>query len=1052
MYAPRPHRMKRMSRMKKATAKTTKVIAVTTPFQDYSEQDTADKLILPYLTATHGFPKSESLDYQAQHTLETGAGKTGRYDGLYLSGGYPYVVMEAKRHAHSLTNEDFEQARSYATSAFFDKPVPLLVVSNGSDHRFYKTTTTISPTDHKPLYAPIPATDWATIILEKPGEVRQLLTQAQLLTYLKGFKLSSYNDIAALFVDPATGQFDLERHALGEELAQIIEDRKNFIGITAKGDAAIRNSIQAIALHFTIKILFIKLIEDLARGPDAPRIIHTLFPNRDYDQIGGLFGFKVLNALDTKDRTKALRILVRSKNYYKRLAKDIASVAWQDIFRYGFNVHMERYGQLFSARHYDRFLPSDTTLQEIRKALIQIDIRTAIIYGSATERSNVIGDLYEKLIDDELRSSLGAVYTPDDTMTFMVDLGQSFLGQLRGCKIVEPACGSGHFYREVYRRYVAEVKAQSVKAGIPFDAPAAHTEALAHIFGRDIDPFAVQLTLLSTFLEQLKDNVRPGEGGGRVRHRWLADRSIDTQNSLDPITVDPVLYFDIEKTGDLTVARSRRASCQRAEQPDLLIGNPPYGVKVVKGAHYDDIYDLNSNDSYGYFIANAIRRLPEGRRVLYIVSSSFLTIGSHRSLRKLILATCKVVRVIKLHRATFPGIDIFPAIIELERCADAAQRTANVYQFYDLWRLHPVDSKDDLKAVYAAIMTDLAAVKKWPFEAVKAKRYTVRQGLLDRYAKTPIFEGLASLYEFMTDVTATANEVELLRGDGTKLQIRHTVIRGRNVVKLSDIASIRIGLQSGDNARFYRIAPGVKGGAQKGGYSDVPVSQIVSDAGVAALSAVQKSDGLQVNDPSNDPFYVPLDKAGEADIEGGLLSMFYRPVEFYVDWSQKAIEAMKDLKGARFQNSQYYFKRGISFSNTGIYSPTFRLSHGGVFDQKGSNIFCDVLDERVLLGILCSTLTRYFAKAFINHGVDAQLDDLPIVLPNKAEAAAIIAIVDDIVTAQKADSGCDYRPKLAELDALIATLYGLSKLERDELGTWYRRHYPRLTGDGTEEV
>jgi hypothetical protein len=219
------------------------------------------------------------------------------------------------------------------------------------------------------------------------------------------------------------------------------------------------------------------------------------------------------------------------------------------------------------------------------------------------------------------------------------------------------------------------------------------------------------------------------------------------------------------------------------------------------------------------------------------------------------------------------------------------------------------------------------------------------------------------------------------------------------------------------------------------------------------MSQTQKSDGLDVDDPTNDKFYVPLDKAGESDIEGGLLAMFYRPVEFYVDWSKQSVEAMKALhgKGGVFRNPQFYFKRGISFSNTGIYSPTFRLSHGGVFDQKGSNIFCDVLDERVLLGILCSTLTRYFAKAFINHGVDAQLDDLPIVLPNKAEAAAIIAIVDDIVAAQKADSGYDYRPKLAALDALIATLYGLSKLERDELGTWYRRHYPRLTGDGIEE-
>jgi hypothetical protein len=54
----------------------------------YSEQDTADKLILPYLSSAFGFPAAESLDYQAQHTLDTFPDKTGRYDGLYLSGGY----------------------------------------------------------------------------------------------------------------------------------------------------------------------------------------------------------------------------------------------------------------------------------------------------------------------------------------------------------------------------------------------------------------------------------------------------------------------------------------------------------------------------------------------------------------------------------------------------------------------------------------------------------------------------------------------------------------------------------------------------------------------------------------------------------------------------------------------------------------------------------------------------------------------------------------------------------------------------------------------------
>jgi hypothetical protein len=82
---------------KKTAAK--KAALTVSPFDSYSEQDTADKLILPYLANTHRFPKPDSLDYQAQHNLVTEPGKTGRYDGLYLSGGYPYVVLEATRAA-----------------------------------------------------------------------------------------------------------------------------------------------------------------------------------------------------------------------------------------------------------------------------------------------------------------------------------------------------------------------------------------------------------------------------------------------------------------------------------------------------------------------------------------------------------------------------------------------------------------------------------------------------------------------------------------------------------------------------------------------------------------------------------------------------------------------------------------------------------------------------------------------------------------------------------------------------------------------------------------
>lgn len=484
--------------------------------------------------------------------------------------------------------------------------------------------------------------------------MRRLLGAKELLETLLEFKQNTYRDICAIFKDSKSGKFDLSgNHPLIPYLKQIIDDRKNYIGVATNSEQKnIEFALEAISLHFTTKILFIKLIEDLSSGPGTPRIIHTLFPREEYDLIGGLFGFKVLNGMSKKDSTKALRLYVKSRRFYRDMAKDIAKVTWQDIFRYGFNVHTDQYGKVFKAENYDRFLPSESTLANIRDELIKIDIRSAIIYRSSKDAGpeNVIGHIYERLIDEELRNSIGAIYTPDATVTFMTELGRSFLGRFRKHKIVEPSCGSGHFYRKVYREYVNEVLLDQQSAGHPDDPIAAHREALSHIYGRDIDPFAVQLTLLGTFLEQLRDNVRPAEKA--LHHkRWSADLAVDTQNSLDPITVNPDLYFDIEKTADLHRAISRQRSCKRAEHPNLIIGNPPYGVKVVPGAHYDDIYDLQSKDSYGYFIVNAIRRLSEGSRVIFIVSSSFLTIQSHQKLRKFILDHTKIVRVIKLHRA-----------------------------------------------------------------------------------------------------------------------------------------------------------------------------------------------------------------------------------------------------------------------------------------------------------------------------------------------------------------------------------------------------------------
>jgi hypothetical protein len=163
----------------------------------------------------------------------------------------------------------------------------------------------------------------------------------------------------------------------------------------------------------------------------------------------------------------------------------------------------------------------------------------------------------------------------------------------------------------------------------------------------------------------------------------------------------------------------------------------------------------------------------------------------------------------------------------------------------------------------------------------------------------------------------------------------------------------------------------VTGGAAKGGYKEVDLKLVLSEDAVLALPEEVHPNGIEIDDPSSERHFVPLDKAGLSDIAGGLLPLFWRPVEFYVDWSRGAVDAMKGLPGAVFRGSKYYFRRGVSFSNTGIYSPTFRLSHGGVFDQTGSCIFPKVISAEAMLGLLASTLMKYFAKSFINHGAHA---------------------------------------------------------------------------------
>ena len=59
-----------------------------------------------------------------------------------------------------------------------------------------------------------------------------------------------------------------------------------------------------------------------------------------------------------------------------------------------------------------------------------------------------------------------------------------------------------------------------------------------------------------------------------------------------------------------------------------------------------------------------------------------------------------------------------------------------------------------------------------------------------------------------------------------------------------------------------------------------------------------------------------------------------------------------------------------------MYAPTFRIDCGSVFDANSSKILSTHFTNTTLLGLLCSTLTKYTFKNFIDHSVSSQVEEL----------------------------------------------------------------------------
>jgi type I restriction-modification system DNA methylase subunit len=314
----------------------------------------------------------------------------------------------------------------------------------------------------------------------------------------------------------------------------------------------------------------------------------------------------------------------------------------------------------------------------------------------------------------EVRKAGGVYYTPKYIVDYIVKntVGKLIEGktpkQIEKIKILDPACGSGSFLLGAYQylldyhlKYYCEhpKEAQHLKSlpllyykQLPEDITLPlHEKAKIlrnNIFGVDIDPQAVEITMMSLYLKALegergllpkKQHLLPSLSNNiKCGNSLIGYDIFDTPQSTLPLSITPSLrqprkdsFIPSPLVGegkgegefsDETRSRinpfdwnSKTAGFGEIMHPsqsplskggseggfDVVIGNPPYGAWFTdeEASYFEKKFKVFSGvkDVYALFIENGISLLKQHGYISFIVPSAWIGGPNYLKLRQIIL-------------------------------------------------------------------------------------------------------------------------------------------------------------------------------------------------------------------------------------------------------------------------------------------------------------------------------------------------------------------------------------------------------------------------------
>ena len=500
----------------------------------------------------------------------------------------------------------------------------------------------------------------------------------------------------------------------------------------------------------------------------------------------------------------------------------------------------------------------------------------------------------------------------------------------------------------------------------------------------------------------------------------------------------------------------------------IVIGNPPYGGDKIS----DEIktaLGLGSKDPYGAFIARFLNDEINGRPptplapdgiLAYIVSDTFMTIKTHRPLRKQMMQH-RIHKMLRVHQNTFHAT-VNTAIILCQRGAATEEHSC---QMSDLTN---VSIHDQFERFLHLLYQTEGFARRQNVSNQTYAIYHYRQSLIETNSNLPFFVASPKLFALMNDQTAPVSHEDI---GGKQVPVRTISINGRDVrlTKLGDIAEVKQGLATGDNDAYLFQNPNARGSYRSIEeyreflLTDEDLERIRSNDELR-LSVIR--EGISKDDTTSDRYFggryiVPYDKGGESNASDGWLPNYFVPTNYFIDWSEWAVNRMQTLtirqrnqeqgysRGddrvcSRFQNANFYFNQALSFSDSGKYSPSYRLNDYSIFDQKGSCIFPEI-NIKQLIGILTGKLNRLFVRAFINHTISSHVDCQKEIMIVRNVNECFFRLVTKIIKNQKHNPHYDYASnEQLEIDRLVYEAYGLNEDDIKEVENWYARRYSKL--------